>query len=135
MHYDISEQLKNSLSNMGFPPDKCQFDAHSTIEISLENMPSLYLSVISDRIWLWTALTWMDSSTLSVWGCELWEELQQALDWIITGQPVLGLGDNGYELKALVDESCFEVDGGFDELLESFFLLCERLNERFSRTG
>ncbi|WAT01316.1 type III secretion apparatus InvB [Rouxiella chamberiensis] len=134
MNYNIAERLRNTLSNMGYPVDANQFDAHSTIEISFTNIPSLFFSVIDDRLWLWSALTWMDSSTFSSWGAELWEELQEALCWVVTGQPVLGLGSEGYELKALVDDLCFDEESRLEELLEGFYVLCLRLNERFSQS-
>jgi len=134
MHYNIAERLRKTLSNMGYPVESHQFDAHSTIEISFSNIPSLFFSVIDDRLWLWSSLSWMDSSTLSSWGTELWEELQEAICWVVTGQPVLGLGSEGYELKALVDDACFAEEANLEALLEAFYVLCLRLSERFSQS-
>jgi hypothetical protein len=134
MNYNIAERLCKTLNNMGYPVEENQFDAHSTIEISFANIPSLFFSVIDDRLWLWSALTWMDSSTFTSWGAELWEELQAALCWVVTGQPVLGLGSEGYELKALVDDHCFDEEARLEEVLEGFYVLCVRLHERFSQS-
>ena len=135
MQFDIAEILCRSLENMGYTGELSEFDAHSTIEIGLENLPSLFISVIDERVWLWSRLTWMSNDTLFTWGGELWLELQEVLPSVVTGQPVLGHGEEGYELKALIDEGCFQQETGLDELLESFFLLCQRLQERFSRLG
>jgi len=135
MQFDIAEILRRSLENMGYVGEKLNFDAHSTIEIALENTPSLFISVIDERYWLWSRLTWLSSDTLATWGGELWCELLDAMPHVVTGQPVLGLGEEGYELKALIDENCFQQEGGLEALLESFFLLCTRLQERFSRLG
>lgn len=135
MQFDLAEMLRRSLDKMGYKGEEFQFDSHSTIEIGLENIPSMFLSLIDERVWLWSRLTWMNRDTLDAWGTELWLELQEALPSVVTGQPVLGHGDEGYELKALVDENCFEQEDGFESLLESFFLLCTRLQDRFSRLG
>lgn len=135
MQFNIAEILRRSLENMGYAGEHFEFDAHSTIEIELENLPSLFISVIDERVWLWSRLTWMSIDTLTTWGGELLLELQEALPSVVTGQPVLGHAEEGYELKALIDESCFQQETGLEELLESFFLLCQCLQERFSRLG
>jgi hypothetical protein len=135
MQFDVAEVLRHSLDKMGYTGSKFEFDAHSTIEIELENIPSLFISVINERVWLWSRLTWMGSNTLTTWGGELLLELQEALPSVVTGQPILGHGEDGYELKALIDEYCFQQETGLEALLEAFFLLCQRLQERFSRLG
>lgn len=74
----------------------------------------------------------MNSDTLIIRGGELWLEVQEALPCVVTGQPVLGRGFDGYEIKARIDERCFQQEAELEKLLESFFLLCTRLKSRFS---
>ncbi|TFZ49377.1 type III secretion apparatus InvB [Serratia proteamaculans] len=132
MQTNIAEFLHRTLSSMGYEGQRFEFDANSTIEITLKNIPSLFISVINERIWLWSRLSWMNSNTLVDRGSELWFELQEALPSVVTGQPVLGRGCDGYELKALMDENCFQQEKELEKLLESFFLLCTRLQARCS---
>jgi len=132
MNFDVAEQLFQALKNLGYEGSRSEFDAHSTIEIALKDIPSLFVSIIDERIWLWSRLTWMSNDTLMIRGGELWSLLQDALPGVVTGQPVLGRGDEGYELKVLVEEQCFQNIPELELLIESFFSLCMRLHSELN---
>ena len=123
--------LLQSVSNLG--QEKLE---EPSLEISLDNIPSIYVSLINEEVWVWSALPYLKESDLmqkdSVAG-ELCIELLKSIKGLATNVAVLGLGDGGYELKGLVHKGLCTHPDKLSEVLELFYQLCERIHKRFAK--
>jgi len=56
----LKEALRQALSTLGADPDAFQFDDHSTIVMSFDDVGDIYLDPLGDRVWMWGVLDEME---------------------------------------------------------------------------
>lgn len=56
----LKEALRQALSALGADPDAFQFDDHSTIVMSFDDVGDIYLDPQGDRVWMWGVLDEME---------------------------------------------------------------------------
>ena len=56
----LKEALRQALSTLGADPDAFQFDDHSTIVMSFDDVGDIYLDPQGDRVWMWGVLDEME---------------------------------------------------------------------------
>ncbi|GAB3067102.1 hypothetical protein [Stenotrophomonas tumulicola] len=56
----LKEALCQALSTLGADPDAFQFDDHSTIVMSFDDVGDIYLDPQGDRVWMWGILDEME---------------------------------------------------------------------------
>ncbi|WP_108651889.1 InvB/SpaK family type III secretion system chaperone [Dongshaea marina] len=125
---NIKEMVHASLKELGCSEDKLSyFDGFSTISINIENLPAINISISNERLWIWSLLSDLDSECVMNNCAKIVFLLQEKIPYVETGQLVLGYGENGFELKALVDPSCLENKCNLISVLESFFYCLDGL--------
>lgn len=118
----LADLLREALLRLKCPAEKLYgFDQFPTITITLENLPAINISVLDERLWVWSALTGMSQNQIIMRGGEVLLLLSDAMDGVETGQLILGLSEQGAELKALVNPSCLGVAEGFAAVLDGFY--------------
>ncbi|WP_196303964.1 hypothetical protein [Chromobacterium violaceum] len=120
---DVSDTIHAALLSFGIPQERInKFDQHSSLEISFKNIDPIFITMKNNMVWMWSDVKLLNGSNINFHARALLDVLQHALSWVVTGQAILGKGDSGYEIKALLDE----------EFIGSPEKLCLALNEFYS---
>lgn len=118
----VSRVLHSTLIGLGVSPKRIDvFDQHSTIELSFKEIAPIYITVENDRVWVWAKLRALNTHNIDFYSRALIGFLQHPLPGVLTGQAVLGKGQEGYELKALLDNECASSKEAMGQMLESFY--------------
>lgn len=136
VHVGVNDIAAHLFASMGLPSeDVAALDAHSTIALRLEALPEVMLSVMDDRLWLWSLLPSLDEDALLEHAAQLMPILLTPLPGVEGGHATLGLGENGFEFKALVRLSQLQSDTGLATTFQAFVtqlsLIQQLLSHRF----
>ncbi|MDR9865960.1 invasion protein B family protein [Pseudomonas baetica] len=102
--HGLDELVIEMLTKMGLPSETVRnLDAHSTIAIQIHDMPDVMLSLINNRLWLWSLLPGLTESRLLDEAAAVLSFITTPVEGVEGGQLTLGMGEQGYELKAMVD--------------------------------
>jgi hypothetical protein len=128
----LEDLVKQGLISIGCSQDKLHgLDSHSTIAIEIKNIPDLMISIVNDRLWIWSALSSICEENMEDAASKVLVLLTEGMDGVETGQLILAKTDQGYELKGLVDVEWARQEG-LETVIESFYerltLLCNLLN-------
>ena len=119
---NISKVLHSTLIGLGISPKRIDvFDQHSTIELSFKGISPIYIAAENDRVWVWAKLSELNAHDIDFYSRALIGFLQYPLPGVLTGQAVFGKGQEGYELKALLDNDCASSIEEMGQMLESFY--------------
>lgn len=119
---DISETLRATLVDFGVSEQRLgEFDQHSSLELNFKNIGPIFIAVKSNMIWMWSELRVLNGSNIKFHAGTLIDLLQHALPGVVTGQVVLGKGDESYEVKALLEEECARSPDKLSLALDEFY--------------
>jgi hypothetical protein len=129
---DIAKTLRETLVDLGVPQEHIgYFDRHSSIALNFKTISPIMLTADRRGVWMWSELNNLNSATLNIHAEKLLLLLQHALPFVVTGQPVLGKGLRGYEVKALLDDACMSSAKTLQVALDGFFKLMTSLHSIF----
>lgn len=129
MSSDIAKTLRETLLDLGVRPEQIgYFDRHSSIALNFKMISPIMLTADHHGVWMWSELKNLNSATLNIHAEKLLLLLQHALPSVVTGQPVLGKGLRGYEVKALLDDACMGSAKTLQVALDGFFNLMTSLH-------
>ena len=103
IHQDLSVMVREALTQIGVSRDQLSnFDSHSTITIELENEKMINLSLVEDRLVIWSFIS-LNKEKLVANSRQILTMMTAPIRYIELGHCALGACDGGYELKALID--------------------------------
>src|SRR5476651_758771 len=103
MYVDIAALVREALLESGCNPNLLDnFDSHSTIALDFNDLPSIYISLQDEDVWLWSRLTEHNDSLLEQKAAALLEELMLGAEFIRGEQFLLSKNEGYLELKALL---------------------------------
>ncbi|AZF43527.1 hypothetical protein C4J87_3384 [Pseudomonas sp. R1-43-08] len=118
--------------DFGVPQEQIgHFDRHSSIVLNFKTISPIMLTAVHHRVWMWSELTTLNGATLNTHAEKLLLALQYPLPSVVTGQAVLGKGLRGYEVKALLDDTCSGSATHLQGALDGFFRLMISLHGIF----
>ncbi|MEJ2795835.1 hypothetical protein WAE56_20730 [Iodobacter sp. LRB] len=128
----LEDLVRQALTSIGCSQDKLHgLDSHSTIIVEMKDTPDLMISIVNDRLWIWSALSSVCEENMEDAASKVLKLLTEGMDGVETGQLILAKTDQGYELKGLVDVEWTRQEG-LETVIESFHerltLLCNLLN-------
>lgn len=125
MSVDIAFFVTEALKKMGredLMVGGHRLDNHSTITISLSNMPNINIAYIDDYPVVWTTFGVIENNVLSQLSeLLLMASLTRNSDLFHLGQPALCQTDNGLELRATFTEIGLHDIDSFIRALEYFY--------------
>lgn len=129
----LPELVQEAVIRLGFPKDRFNsLSPHDTIVIRLHELPDMMLSVQEDRLWIWSLLPVVSENRLTDMAAELLSILLIPVVGVETGQLVMGMSENGCELKALVNLDYLKWEEGllpvFESYIERLTSICRALN-------
>ncbi|WP_299495734.1 hypothetical protein [uncultured Shewanella sp.] len=128
-HQSLKYLAEQALISLGCPTEKLtNIDAHSSIHLEFESLPSITLNIEEDRLWLWSAFTELTFEVVIQHASELFILLQEPIPLLALDQAILVRAITGYELKALVDISCLHSPQNLGMLIESFHQKVDAIN-------
>ncbi|PHV12280.1 hypothetical protein [Chitinimonas sp. BJB300] len=117
----LADVVREALVSLGCPASKLNdFEQHASVTIEVDGLPNIQISIENDRLWIWSALTDLSEERVMQRAATVLSLLVVAMESVETGQLVLGKGQEGYELKALVCPSCLKQEDGLADVIEQF---------------
>lgn len=130
MYIDLVELVRGALVESGCDESLISdIDAHSTISLDFDDLPSIYINTIDENVWLWSRLIEYNGNILSINATALLEKIMQGCAHAITGQQQLVSNDGYLELRSMVQPDFLESSNRFAEALDEFFVLQESFLE------
>jgi|GEM_PF-3091440 len=103
IHNDLSSLVRDALVELNVPAGILNnFDSHSTITIDIVDKPSINISLVDDRVFIWTFIS-ISEELLIHNARRIIPVITTAMEHVETGSLVLGKGNDGFELKALIN--------------------------------
>ncbi|MCL9783394.1 hypothetical protein M9194_18350 [Vibrio sp. S4M6] len=103
IHQDLSLFVRDALSGLGVSDSQLNdFDSHSTISIDLTDGEPINISLINDRLIVWSVIP-LSTEQLFSDARAILSTLTTPFDSVETGSLSLGMCEGGFELKALVN--------------------------------
>jgi type III secretion system chaperone len=103
IHQDLRSLVRDALSGLGVSDNLLNdFDSHSTIAIELDGGFSINISLVDDRLFVWSFIPLSEEQILSN-SRSILSTLISPVECIETGHLTLGQCDGGFELKALIN--------------------------------
>nr|WP_282561939.1 SPI-1 type III secretion system chaperone SpaK [Providencia sp. PROV188] len=119
---DIAQLVRSALESHGCDPSLISdIDNHSTIVLDLFDLPSIYISVVDEDVWLWASLCDYSDSVLDQRASGLLRALMAGCSFMRTGQLQLTNQDNALVLQGLVHQDNLLDSAKFAESLNEFF--------------
>ncbi|MEN3029784.1 SPI-1 type III secretion system chaperone SpaK [Chromobacterium amazonense] len=126
---DIAQLVRAALEESGCDPSLVgELDSHSTIALDLHELPSIYISILDDEVWLWSLIGDYSDAVINQRGGELLAALMQGCGFARGGQLQLAVQDGSLALKALVHPDYLSSGNRFSEALNGFFDSLERFS-------
>ncbi|MGQ5525277.1 InvB/SpaK family type III secretion system chaperone [Chitinimonas sp. PSY-7] len=117
----LTDIVREALVDLGCPANKLNdFDQQASITVEVDGLPDIQVSIENDRLWVWSALADLSEECVMQRAVAVLSFLVIAVEDVETGQLVLGKGQEGYELKALVSPTCLKRDNGLANVIEQF---------------
>ncbi|MCL9783999.1 hypothetical protein M9194_21505 [Vibrio sp. S4M6] len=128
----LNEMVNSMLTNAGLPSGQLEnLDSHSTIAIEVKGLPEVMLSALDERLWLWCLLPHVTEHQLINYAQTVLPIMTKPISGVEGGQLTLGMGENGYELKALINLDILQHKDSLSPIFQSFVtqlrLLCQAL--------
>jgi type III secretion system chaperone len=131
---DISLLVQDALKLCGCDPSLIgELDSHSTIELDLRDMPSIYVTLQNDEVWLWSRLAEYNEMALGQRAGDILFALIRGCDYARGGQLQLAETDGFLELKAMVHPDHLLDAERFSEALNGYFDDLEQFSESLLR--
>lgn len=103
VHQDLSLLVRDALIGLGVSDRLLHdFDSHSTIVIDMDEDQSINVSLVDDRLFVWSFLE-ISEELLIESSRKVIPVITHAMEYVETGHLTLGKCNDGFELKALID--------------------------------
>lgn len=120
----LQEQIGNMLTGLGLPLDTLHtLEAERTLALQLEGLPDLMLSLVDGDLWFWSLLQNLSTNKLMDYAPAALTQLIIPVDGIQGGQLTLGEGEEGYELKGMINPRWLETEYGLLITAQGFIRL------------
>ncbi|MEY4922477.1 MAG: type secretion system chaperone SpaK [Pseudomonadota bacterium] len=120
IHNELSVLVRDALSKLGVPDLLLNdFDSHSTISIDLGEEKSINISVIDDRLFIWSFIL-MSEELLIDNARSIMPVITTAIDYVETSHLTLGKCNDGFELKALINPLAL-AENKFSQVINDFY--------------
>lgn len=135
-HRTLDAIVREMAAQLGLSPTQLEgLDGHGTIAFQVHDLPDVMLTVQDDRLWMWSLLpipheTWLQDRAAAVLPI-----LTMAVEGVESGQPTLGIGEHGYEWKALVNMDQLNRDDGLLAVFQGFTVQLSRLFQALELQG
>ncbi|AVG16928.1 hypothetical protein CFN79_14305 [Chromobacterium vaccinii] len=117
----LSDLLCNAVVQLGLPREQLSpLDQQATLVVEFQDLPDVMLSQLNDRLWIWSTLPNLTESKLSAMASQALAVLCEPVEDIESGQLTLGRGENGFELKGLINIECLAQERGLLPALTGF---------------
>lgn len=127
---DISQLVRSALHENGFDKSVISdIDNHSTIELGLNNLPSIYIEQQEEEVLLWSNLCDTNSYLFEQRSANLLRELMASVSFAKGGHLILCEHGNGIVLKCMVQSTYLESGAKFFEALTGYFERMENFHE------
>ena len=121
LNQELDTLISHFLVNIGLSPETLRdLHAENTLAIQIQGLPDVMLSRINSGLWFWSQLPDLTDSKLMDYAASVLSLIIPPLEGVEGGQVTLGLGDNGYELKALVSSQMLAEDNGLETVFRGF---------------
>ena len=121
LNQELDTLISHFLVNIGLSPETLRdLHAENTLAIQIQGLPDVMLSRINSGLWFWSQLPDLTDSKLMDYAASVLSLIIPPLEGIEGGQVTLGLGDNGYELKALVNSQMLAEENGLETVFRGF---------------
>lgn len=129
-HIDIAPLLLEALQISGCDEQQIgDFDSHSTIELELENLPSIKIALTESGLWLWSTLIESSDVLLTYKSTDLLQFLMQGCQYARTHQMQLDQVDGMLELRVLLADDAFIDASAFAETIDAYLSAMTSLHE------
>lgn len=119
IHRELSSLVCDALTELGVSDQLLHgFDSHSTITIDMNEGPSINISLVDDRLFVWSFIP-MSEDLLIDNARDIMPVITTGMAHVETGHLMLGKCSDGFELKALVNPRAL-VEDKFNEILHGF---------------
>lgn len=126
MYIDVATLVREALVESGCDESIMgDFDGHSTISLDFDEYPSLLISAIDERIWLWSRICEDSGNILQYKGVDILDKILKGCSFSMTGQLQISTNDDFIELRGLVHPSYLESSTRLAEAMDEFFVLQE----------
>lgn len=131
---DISSLVQDALKHCGCDPSLIgELDSHSTIELDLHDMPSIYITLQNDEVLFWSRLAEYNEVALNQRAGDILSALIRGCSYARGGQLQLVEAGGFLELKVMVHPDHL-IDGEhFAEALNGYFEDLEQFSESLLR--
>lgn len=131
MHnHDIASLVRAALEISGCSTGQIgSFDAHSTIQLELADLPVLNIAQIDNALWMWSTLLEVGDTLLAQRSENLLRFLMQEFTFAKTGQLQLCVTEGQLVLKAMVDDSGYANPQALAESIDSYLIALQELLE------
>ncbi|MFI0489108.1 MAG: hypothetical protein ACH344_07415 [Yersinia sp. (in: enterobacteria)] len=120
IHNELSVLVRDALSKLGVPDLLLNdFDSRSTISIDLGEDKSINISVIDDRLFIWSFIL-MSEELLIDNARSIMPVITTAIDYVETSHLTLGKCNDGFELKALINPLAL-AENKFGQVINDFY--------------
>ncbi|PRP70988.1 type III secretion system chaperone SpaK [Chromobacterium amazonense] len=124
---DIAQLVRSALEESGCDSSKVgDLDCHSTIELEMNELPSIYITTQNEDVWLWSFIGNHCDTLIAQRGGELLQELMQGCSFARGEQLQLAEQDGSLALKALVHSDYLVNGSSFSAALNGFLEALER---------
>lgn len=119
IHRELSSLVCDALNELGVSDQVLHgFDSHSTITIDMGEGPSINISLVDDRLFVWSFIP-MSEDMLIENARGIMPVITAVVEYVETGHLTLGKCSDGFELKALVNPRAL-VENKLNEVLHRF---------------
>ncbi|NHR04342.1 hypothetical protein HA052_03945 [Chromobacterium haemolyticum] len=132
----LDQVIVEVAAQFGLPANQIQsIEQENSIALQVHNLPDVLLSVSDDRLWIWSLLPIHDENQLLSHAAEVLAILIDPVEGVETGQLTLGNGENGYELKALINLEQLQHDHGLKPALLGFTTQLYKISQTLQIIG
>ena len=118
---ELDTLISSFLVSIGLSPDTLKdLHAENTLAIQVHGLPDIMLSRMNNSLWFWSQLSGLTDHKLMDYAASVLALMITPIEGIEGGQVTLGLGENGYELKALVSSQILVEENGLEIVFRGF---------------
>lgn len=126
---DIKTLLIDALKILGCDSSRFNFDAHSTIVMSFDDVGDILLDQADDQLWIWGALPDVMVDVLGGRAHDLLRELTVPVEYLAAGAITLCAEEQGLRLGGMLQREYLEEPKHFAAAIEGFYLRLIQIKE------
>lgn len=130
MYFDVATLVREALLESGCDESIMgDFDGHSTISLDFDGYPSLLISTVDEKVWIWSRICEDAGNILQFKGADLLEIIMKGCSFSMTGQLQLVVNDGFIELRGIVHPGYLDSSSRLAKAMDEFFVLQEEFLE------